>query len=215
MKKKVVILIILIAALVAAAATVYAYHDAKTNEMREQALKDIKATVSAEDYRAEQQKEINEIIEEYGLKLENTSDEDEMNAIVKQAEQELQTVKTDEQLRAEEIAAMREKAKATISKIADPADYRDAGNEVIKTIVNEQSEKIDKCESQKEIDDAVAETEYRISTVKTDAQITAEEQARARAQAAKKSSSKSSKKSSKKKSHKSDGCVSDDAANYY
>ena len=100
----------------------------------------------------------------------------------------------------------------------DLKDYREAQQKEVKGILDKTKKEIQSAGSEDKIKDLVEDASKQIGEIKTDEQLTAEEaaarQAAARAAKAKKSSKKKSKKKKSKKKN-SEGCVGDDAANFY
>lgn len=77
----------------------------KLTEMRETAIEELHSMININDYRTEQQEEIQNIFDEYETKINESKDQDSIDAYLNRAKEKLDEIKTDEELKEEEVAS--------------------------------------------------------------------------------------------------------------
>ena len=204
MKKKVAGIILLAVVLAAGIWSMQAYHTMKIDQMRADGVKTLKASVDLKEYGKKEQKKIRKIM--------RSTDRDEIAVIAAGLGEKIEGIPT--------IAERQAKGVKSLKKLVSLKDYRDAQQEEIKDIRKAARKKIRKATEKKQIRKIVKDAGEQIALIKTDAQLTAEEEAarlaaiaRARAAAAARSRHSSSSSHSKKKN--SGGCVGKDKKNFY
>ena len=88
----------------------------------------------------------------------------------------LDSVKTDAELTQEELEEAKTNACLELAAYKDPALYRDAEKEILLSIISEEQEKISSAETKEKVAEIVAEAKSRLDEVKTDAELTEEEE---------------------------------------
>ena len=212
MKKKVAGIILLAVVLAAGIWSMQAHHTRKIDQMRADGVKTLKASVDLKEYGKKEQKKIRKIMRGEKEEIMRSTDRDEIAVIAAGLGEKTEGIPT--------IAERQAKGVKSLKKLVSLKDYRDAQQEEIKDIRKAARKKIRKATEKKQIRKIVKDAGEQIALIKTDAQLTAEEEAarlaaiaRARAAAAARSRSLSSSSHSKKKN--SGGCVGKDKKNFY
>ena len=212
MKKKVAGIILLAVVLAAGIWSMQAYHTMKIDQMRADGVKTLKASVDLKEYGKKEQKKIRKIMRGEKEEVMRSTDRDEIAVIAAGLGEKIEGIPT--------IAERQAKGVKSLKKLVSLKDYRDAQQEEIKDIRKAARKKIRKATEKKQIRKIVKDAGEQIALIKTDAQLTAEEEAarlaaiaRARAAAAARSRHSSSSSHSKKKN--SGGCVGKDKKNFY
>lgn len=212
MKKKVAGIILLAVVLAAGIWSMQAYHTMKIDQMRADGVKTLKASVDLKEYGKKEQKKIRKIMRGEKEEIMRSTDRDEIAVIAAGLGEKIEGIPT--------IAERQAKGVKSLKKLVSLKDYRDAQQEEIKDIRKAARKKIRKATEKKQIRKIVKDAGEQIALIKTDAQLTAEEEAarlaaiaRARAAAAARSRHSSSSSHSKKKN--SGGCVGKDKKNFY
>ena len=180
----------------------YFFHNAQIEKAQEESISQINKSVSMDDYREAQQQEVQAIIDSYDKKIHNTKDKSKMEKYVNSAKKEIGEIKTDAEITEE----VQNHGIKELNGIVNLDDYREAQRNEIEGILKDSTDEIKKVKTTEEADKIVKEAKENIANYKTDAELTAAEQAAAAA--AKSKSSKGSSKGSK-------GCVGNDASNFY
>ena len=134
-------------------------------------------------YRAEEKVQLAAIISKVGTAIENGETYEEITAIVTAAKAEIDKLKTDAQYAAEELAVAKTAAKAEIEGYKNADDYREAQKTELAKIIADGKTAIDSCETIDSVTAKVAEIKTLLDSVKTDAEMTAEELAAAKTEA--------------------------------
>ncbi len=212
MKKKVAGIILLAVVLAAGIWSMQAYHTMKIDQMRADGVKTLKASVDLKEYGKKEQKKIRKIMRGEKEEIMRSTDRDEIAVIAAGLGEKIEGIPT--------IAERQAKGVKSLKKLVSLKDYRDAQQDEIKDIRKAARKKIRKATEKKQIRKIVKDAGEQIALIKTDAQLTAEEEAarlaaiaRARAAAAARSRHSSSSSHSKKKN--SGGCVGKDKKNFY
>lgn len=199
MSNKKGIIIALIVLIAAGAGGAWVYHNAQIEKMRTAGIEALNDSVSLEDYRDSEKREVEEILVASEEKINACDEQEDIDAINKEAVEQISEIKTAVQLDKEEAI---EKLKESVSL----DDYRDKQKKTVKKIIKETEEAVNNASDEEEINKIIEEATAEIAEVKTDAQLTAEEEAAA---------SKASSGSSSKKSSNSQGCVGGGSKNFY
>ena len=212
MKKKVAGIILLAVVLAAGIWSMQAYHTMKIDQMRADGVKTLKASVDLKEYGKKEQKKIRKIMRGEKEEIMRSTDRDEIAVIAAGLGEKIEGIPT--------IAERQAKGVKSLKKLVSLKDYRDTQQDEIKDIRKAARKKIRKATEKKQIRKIVKDAGEQIALIKTDAQLTAEEEAarlaaiaRARAAAAARSRHSSSSSHSKKKN--SGGCVGKDKKNFY
>ena len=205
--KKAVIVIIVLALIGACAAGAVAYHNNKIKEMREAGNEKLKASVSLDDYSKDQQKEVTSIVDVAEKKIGEAKKQEDVDAALEEASALIQDVKTLEQLRTE--------GREKLDGIVKLDKYREEQQKEVKKILADAGKKIDKAESEEDIDKIIKNAKSSVKKVKTDAELKKEEEEAAAKAAAAARAAAAKRNSGKKKSSRSRGCVGDSSKNYY
>ena len=156
-------------------------------ETKTAAKDEITRYVNLEDYRDEQMTEVLAIINTTKTKIDEAADADAVAAAVSEGKAAIDLIKTDAELTAEEAAKALAEAKAAakteLEGYVNPADYRDAEKAEITTIVTEGKAAIDAATDEAGVASALADAKARLDALKTNAEYTAEEEAKALADA--------------------------------
>lgn len=211
MKNRIIGIIAAVSVLVAAGiAARVMYHNAQIEKMRIAGVETLRASVELEDYRDEQQKEINKILDKGEQQIMASEEQESVDNIISKASEEVSGIKTDAELDIEEGI---ETLKSSVSL----KDYREEQKKEVKKILDDTEEDIRAASGEKEIKKLNKKAAEKIAEIKTDEQLTAEEQAAWAAAQSRSSGRSSGRRSSGRKSSgsNSDGCVSDDASNFY
>ena len=205
MNKKTGIIVALVVLLAAGGGGAWMYHNAQVDKMRAAGIESMKAAVNMADYREEQQQEIEQIFSEGEQKINESSDQETIDKISQETAVEAGKIKTAYELDVEDAVA---NLRASVSL----DDYRDEQKAEVEKILDDTESAIRKTNDSKDIETLSKEAAAQIAEIKTDEQLSAEEEA-ARQAAAQAAQQAASKKSSKKKN--SQGCVGGDASNFY
>ena len=213
MKKKTGIIIAAVVVACGCAFGGWMYHSAQIDKMRNAGIETLHEGVVMDDYRDEQQEEMNAIFKKSEAEIMEAKDQESVDKINADAGKQIAEVKTDAQLDIEEGIE-------TLEGSVKLKDYRDEQKKEVKKILKKAKKSIESAEDQKAIDKALKKAKNDIAEIKTDAQLTAEEEAAAEAarQAAAAAAARANKSSGKKKSSgssNSGGCVGNDASNFY
>ena len=135
-------------------------------------------------YRDEQKVELTQAAEQGNAAIDAAKSVDEVTAALADAKAVLDAVKTDAQMKAEEEKAKEELEEAIsnacleLDGYKDPMLYRDAEKETLMSIISEEKGKIRNLTSKEDVAAALISAKARLDTVKTDADLTREEEAR-------------------------------------
>ncbi len=183
------------------------YRNARIEEMRIAGVEALRSSVVLEEYRDEQQAEIEKILDDGEKKIMEVEEQEAVDKINSKAAAEIDGIKTDAELDIDEGIE-------TLRSSVSLKDYREEQREEVQKIMDDTEKSIRDASGEKEINKLNKNASEKIAEIKTDAQLTVEEQAAwAAAQSRKRSSGRSSKRRSS--SRNSNGCVSDDASNFY
>ena len=147
---------------------------------KESAKTEIAAYKNAADYRTAEADTLATIVEEATAAIERAAVITEIQPIVEKAKADMDALKTDAQLTAEELAAAKETAKAEVTAYKNAADYRTAEADTLATILEEATAAIERAAVITEIQPIVEKAKADMDALKTDAQLTAEELAAAK-----------------------------------
>ena len=134
----------------------------------------------AEDYREEDTYVLAAAQAQYKTAIEEATTLTGVATIIEQAVATLDAIPTDAQLTLEETKTA---AKTELEGYVNPADYRDAEKAEITTIVTEGKAAIDAATDEAGVASALADAKARLDALKTNAEYTAEEEAKALADA--------------------------------
>lgn len=164
-----------------------AYQEKKAREeervLEEQRMASVKSAqeelrefTAGKTYRKAQQKEINNLIEQYTKELEQAK-EDKINGILKIATNKMSEIKTDEELKIdEELAQKKVKDKESLQKLIAGKEYRKVEKKEVDNLITQYSKKIDKASSSSDVDSVFSEGKSKINAIKTDIELTKEEE---------------------------------------
>ncbi len=142
---------------------------------KEEAEKDLQDGVKPEEYRDSEKAQIGKILSDAKEALKKATTTEEVEKIVSETKAKLDALKTDSELKAEELVKTKEEAAEAVADMVDPEEYRPAQKAEIDAIRKEASEAISAAKSQEEVEKIVSETKSRLEAVKTDKELTAEE----------------------------------------
>lgn len=210
MKSKILGIIAAVSVLIATGTTGgIMYRNARIEEMRIAGVEALKSSVVLEEYREEQQAEIEKILDNGERRIMEADEQDAVDKINSKAFAKIAEIKTDAELDIEDGIE-------TLRSSVSLKDYREEQREEVQKIMDDTEKSIRDASGEKEIKKLNKNASAKIAEIKTDAQLTAEEQA-AWAAAQSRSNRRSSGRSSRRRSssRNSNGCVSDDASNFY
>ena len=121
-------------------------------------------------YRDEEKAELNSILSEAYAQIDACTDKDSVDAVVALAKSEINTLKTDEQYSAEELASYKKTAKGEIESFVGSIDlshYDDEGINEINRLALKARNDIDAANSQQEIDNIVSTFKAAVRNIKT------------------------------------------------
>ena len=151
---------------------------------KEEAKNELENYLDKENYRENEQKEIDKIIDEAKEKIDNATTIEEINKIKEDTKQELDKVKTNEELtKAEELEKAKEEAKNELKNYLDKENYRENEQKEIDKIIDAAKEKIDNATTIEEINKIKEDTKQELDKVKTDKELTQEELEKAKTEA--------------------------------
>ena len=151
--------------------------------VKKNAIKELENYLDKENYRENEQKEIDKIIDEAKEKIDNATTIEEINKIKEDTKQELDKVKTDKELTQEELDKAKEEAKKELENYLDKENYRENEQKEIDKIIDEAKEKIDNATTIEEINKIKEDTKQELDKVKTDKELTQEELEKAKKEA--------------------------------
>ncbi len=142
---------------------------------KEAAKEELENYKNPEDYRPDQQTELQNAISSGKDAIDNAEDSDGVAAALADAKTAIDAIKTDEQLTAEELAAAKADAKEELENYKNPGDYRPAEQTELENAVNSGKDAIDNAEDTDGVAAALADAKAAIDAIKTDADYIAEE----------------------------------------
>ena len=152
--------------------------------VKKNAIKELENYLDKENYRENEQKEIDKIIDAAKEKINNATTIEEINKIKEDTKQELDKVKTNEELtKAEELEKAKEEAKKELENYLDKENYRENEQKEIDKIIDDAKEKIDNATTIEEINKIKEDTKQELDKVKTDKDLTQEELEKAKTEA--------------------------------
>ena len=147
------------------------------NALKDEAKTELENYKDPEDYREAEAEQLAQIVEAGMAAIDAAEDEEAVAAALADAKALADALKTDEQYRQEEaqqeLAAVKETAKAELQNYKDPADYREAEAEQLAQIVASGLELIDAAESVEEVESILASKKAEADSLMTDAQYQA------------------------------------------
>ncbi len=155
---------------------------------KEDAKAEIEGYKDAADYRDAQKAELAEAVEAAKEAIDEATDKAAVEAAVTVAKEVMDAIKTDAQLKAEEEAAaaalaqVKAKAKDIVANYKDADDYREAQKAELEAAIDAANEAIDAAADKEAVEAAVAEAKEAMDVIKTDAELTEEEEAAAAAE---------------------------------
>ena len=157
--------------------------DLETN--KESAIKTLKEYKDPSFYREEQKNELSNKIEA-GIKAINEAvSKEEVAEALKKSKEELDTIKTDAQLKEEEsaleaekiLADAKESAIKTLKEYKDPSFYREEQKNELSNKIEAGIKAINEAVSKEEVAEALKKSKEELDTIKTDAQLKEEKAA--------------------------------------
>lgn len=145
------------------------------NKLRENAVKELEASVDYTDYREDEQEMIKEIIDSAEAKINTLEKEDEMQAVVAKAQKRISSVKTAAQYKEAELKVVRANAKKELDNYKKLSDYRTAQKKELSAIITRAKLNISEADSEKEIKNIVAAAKAEMNKVATDKALSAKE----------------------------------------
>ena len=136
-----------------------------------------------DDYRDAQKADLAKEVADGKDAIDGAESVEAIEAALAAAKTEIDKIKTDAELTAEELAAAKEAAKAELENYKNPDDYRDAQKADLAKEVADGKDAIDAAEDIEAVAAALAAAKEAIDAIKTDAELTAEELAAAKADA--------------------------------
>lgn len=220
MRKKIITVVVL---LVVAAAGVYSmtyYHDMKIDQMRANGVKELRAQVTMKDYGKKEKKKIRKILKADKKEILVATDQVTIQEIIEGVPEQIKDIPT--------IKQIRRAGQRALNEVVSMDKYRAEEQKEIRDILDDAQDEIDKCTEKGQINEILEDVKADIKDIKTDAQLTAEEEEAARlaelerqraaaaaAAAAAKEKAAKKKSSGSKKNKNSGGRVGDDAKNFY
>lgn len=160
-------------------APLQAYNDAVAAS-KLAAIASLNAYVSADDYREAEQAQRTSIIEEYTAKINAEESLTGVENVLTEAKGKLDELKTKAQYEAEEaLASAITAAKDEITSYLNLENYRDEQLTEITTILNKYKTALNNCKTIDEVTKTVVDAKAELDAVKTDAELTQEEEAAA------------------------------------
>ena len=151
--------------------------------VKKNAIKELENYLDKENYRKNEQKEIDKIIDAAKEKIDNATTIEEINKIKEDTKQELDKVKTDKELTQEELEKAKEEAKNELENYLDKENYRENEQKETDKIIDDAKEKIDNATTIEEINKIKEDTKQELDKVKTDKELTQEELEKAKTEA--------------------------------
>lgn len=145
-------------------------------------INELKTVVDKSLYREAEVQQIEQITSDAEEAIQNSIRRYSADEALLSAKKELLNLKTDEQLKAEEFAAIKASAIAEVSGFVDKSLYRPEEQTAIEAIVSLASEQINNAEELSDIDAVVSEAKTSLASLKTHAQYEAEELAQLKQQ---------------------------------
>ena len=143
---------------------------------KEAAKAELATYTDAADYREAQQAELEAAINDGNQNIDTATSTDAVTTALANAKAAIDAIKTDAQMTADELADAKEAAKAELATYTDAADYREAQQAELEAAINEGSDEIDAAATIDNVTAALNSAKKAIDMIKTDAQLTAEEQ---------------------------------------
>ena len=138
---------------------------------------ELAAYKNADEYREAQRTELNEAIAEGNTAIDNAADANAVNEALAAAKTKIDAIKTDAELTtAEELAQAKASAKAELEAYKNEEDYREAQRAELSAAVAAGSAAIDGATDLEAVNEALAAAKAEIDGIKTDAELTEEEQ---------------------------------------
>lgn len=166
-------IIIIIAVLVVGGAEfafgAWMYQTAAVDKMRAAAVEELHSLAVLDEYGPSQQKKIRKIMDKQEPLLLAAEEEHETYLILQKARKKIKKIPTLEEIRDEGVE--------DLNASVDLDKYREKQQKQIKEILKSKKKKIRKCTSKKQIKKIIADTGDQIKGIKTNAQLTAEEEA--------------------------------------
>ncbi len=148
---------------------------------REAAIKQLTEYKNADAYRTEQKAELQKAIEDGKKAIEAAKDESGISSALAAAKAEIDKIKTDAQLKAEEAAAAlasaREAAIKQLTEYKNADAYRTEQKAELQKAIEDGKKAIEAAKDESGISSALAAAKAAMDMIKTDAQLTQEEQA--------------------------------------
>ena len=136
--------------------------------------------VSADDYRTEQQTALATAIANGKSAIDAATDITAVSTALANAKAVIDEIKTDAELTAEELAAAKTEAKATLDAYVNINDYRTEQQTVIADAIANGKNAIDAATTKAGVTSALDSAKLSINAIKTDSEMTAEELASAK-----------------------------------
>lgn len=146
---------------------------------KEAAKTELENYKDADDYRAAQKTELATAIEAGKTAIDSVGAIADVDGALAAAKAEIDKIKTDAQLTAEELAAAKSAAKTELEHYRQASDYREAERALWEAAVAQGKANIGGAADKAAVQDALAAAKAEIDKIKTDAQLTAEENAAA------------------------------------
>lgn len=127
-------------------------------------------------YRDNEKRELAEKLESGIASIDEAVDQAGVSEALAAAKLEMDAVKTDAELTQEELEKAKDDAVMELVSYKDPAAYRDTEKEELLAIISEEQEKIRSAESTDKVAEILTEAKARLDAVKTDAELTREEE---------------------------------------
>ena len=136
---------------------------------------ELAAYKNAADYREAQQTELANAVSAGNAAIDAAKDAAGISTALANAKAAIDAIKTDAQLTAEELAAAKTSAKAELAAYKNAADYREAQQTELASVVSAGNAAIDAATDAAGVSTALANAKTAGDAVKTDAQLTEEE----------------------------------------
>ena len=128
-----------------------------------------------DDYRDAEKAALAEAIAAGKDAIDNATDSEGVAAALADAKAEIDKIKTDARLTAEELDAAKTAAKQELDEYKNPGDYRDTEKAALAEAISDGKDAIDNAADTDGVASALADAKAEIDKIKTDAQLTAEE----------------------------------------
>ena len=149
--------------------------DTELTDIKEAAKQELVDYKNPDDYRPNQQAALADAIAAGKNAIDNAAVTNGVETALANAKAEIDKIKTDAQLSAEELDAAKTAAKQELDEYKNPDDYRAEQQTELQNAISDGKDAIDNAADTDGVASALADAKAEIDKIKTDAQLTAEE----------------------------------------